>query len=166
MAPWWQWDDSVWEKACWICGFRSAQLHSHGSKCRTEENFEKQERISYPAKEPSDNSSWPARTTTGQSQWWCSSLTEWAQAFVCLKPLTYFYSHSRSQCLYGVITELMQQDYSRTAWKKKARDACQTRPVFIIENALYCKYCSLSECIKHHLLQKSPRVFFPSSLGE
>lgn len=55
------------------------------------------------------NFSWPAHTTSAQSQWWCSNLTDWAQAFVCLKPLTYFYSHCPSQGFYRVISELMQQ---------------------------------------------------------
>ncbi len=56
----------------------------------------------------------PTHTTPASSQWWCSNLTDWAQGFVCLKPLTYFYSHCRSQSLYCVIAELMLHVYSKT----------------------------------------------------
>lgn len=69
------------------------------------------------------NSSWPNPTPPQpEDQWWCSNLTDWAQRFVCLKPLTYFYSHCRSQSLYGMIAELMLLVYSNSSLEKKKFD--------------------------------------------
>lgn len=66
------------------------------------------------------NSSWPNPTPPQPgNQWWCSNLTDWAQRFVCLKPLTYFYSHCRSQSLYGMIAELIPLVYSNSSLEKK-----------------------------------------------
>ena len=60
-------------------------------------------------------------TTPSCSQWRCPNLTEWAQGFVYLKPLTYFYSKCRNQSLYYMIVKLMPCIHSkteRTCWAK------------------------------------------------
>lgn len=65
------------------------------------------------------NSSWSNPTPPRpENQWWCSNLTDWAQRFVCLKPLTYFYSHCRSLSLYGMIAELMLLVYSKSSLER------------------------------------------------
>lgn len=110
--------DGMWEKAPLVQGLSSSQLHSHGSKCRRRKKKRKKDPNS--TKEAVCNSSWPTHTTSAWSQWWCSNLTDWAQGLVCLKPLTYFYSHCRSQSLYSVIAELMQHVYSKTGRRKIA----------------------------------------------
>lgn len=111
-------DDSMWEKAPLVLGLSSSQLRSHGSKCRRR----KKKKITIPLRRLSAVPAGPTHTTPACSQWCCSNLTDWAQGFVCLKPLTYFYSHCRSQSLYYVIAELMLHIYSktgRTVRKKK-----------------------------------------------
>lgn len=91
-------------------------------------------------KEAVCHSSWPTRTTSARSQWWCSNLTDWAQRFVCLKPLTYFYSHCRSQSLYGMIAELMQLVYSNNSMKKKKKK----------KNNNWPKERRLIKCLSHY----------------
>lgn len=88
----------------------TAQLRSHASKCKRRRRRNKTAPLRRPSAIPAGSS----HTTPACSQWWCSNLTEWAQGFVCLKPLTYFYNHCRSQSLYCVIAELMLRVYSKT----------------------------------------------------
>lgn len=73
-----------------------------------------QKKIPIPPRRLSAIPAGPTHTTPACSQWWGSNLTDWAQGFVCLKPLTYFYSHCRSQRLYCVIAELMLHVCSKT----------------------------------------------------
>lgn len=122
----------MWEIVLLVWGPSSLQRRSHGSKCRG--GKKKNGGGSNSTKEAVCNSSWPTHTTSAQSQWWCSNLTDWAQRFVCLKPLTYFYSHCRSQSLYGMIAELMQLVYSNNSMKKKKKQ----KPNWPKERRLVC----------------------------
>lgn len=111
-------------------------------------------------KEAVCNSSWPTHTTSGRSQWWCSNLTDWAQRFVCLKPLTYFYSHCRSQSLYGMIAELMQLVYSNNSMKKKKKK----KPNWPKERRLikcllnYTHSWQYTKHLRHTYLQKTESI--------
>lgn len=71
----------------------------------------------------------PTHTTPACSQWWRSNLTDWAQGFVSLKPLTYFYSHCRSPFLHCKIAELNAALFGPwpggIVWKKKVISAGQ-----------------------------------------
>lgn len=132
-----RWDDGMWEKAPSVWRLSGSQLHSHGSKCRRRKNTKK---IPAPLRRLSAIPAGTTHTTPACSQWWCSNLTDWAQGFVCLKPLTYFYSHCRSQSLYCVIAELMLHVYSKTGrnclekkkiWWRGIRDVCQMIQIFL-----------------------------------
>lgn len=89
-SPRGRWDDGMWEKTPSVSFFLTVQSVE-------EEEDEEKKKVTIPLKRLSAIPAEPTHTMAACSQWWYSNLTDWAQGFVCLKPLTYFYSHCRSQ---------------------------------------------------------------------
>lgn len=103
-----------------LSSFLTVQSVEEGKNKREREKKRNWKKIPIPSRRLSAIPAGLPTLPQAWDQWWCSNLTDWAQGFVCLKPLTYFYSHCRSRSLYGVIAELMQHIYSNTGRKKLA----------------------------------------------
>lgn len=98
----------MWEKAPYILKLSGATFFSWFKVSKMKKQPQKNQTTKKtPLRSPSTIPTGPTHTTPACSQWCRTNLTEWEQGFVCLKPLTYFYSHCRSQSLYCVIAELM-----------------------------------------------------------
>lgn len=105
----------MWEKAPYTLKLSGATFFSWFKVLKMKKQSpQKTNNKKTPLRSPSTIPTGPTHTTPACSQWCRTNLTEWEQGFVCLKPLTYFYSHCRSQSLYCVIAELTLRVYSKT----------------------------------------------------